>query len=67
MPHNFLPIGKRWVNLDQVTSVDLSQDSMHPGVPVQAVVNYTSGKSLTFQHLTEVKELVEFLTAHRPT
>ena len=73
MPANFVQIGAFFVNLELVTSIELvfNQD---PGQPQQSAgqaagvrVHFTTGKHQDFLEPQDVREIVEWMRAHKAT
>ena len=67
MPITFVPVGGHWVNLELVTSIELVEDPKQVGQISSARVHYTTGKHQDFKVPAEIKDLRDFLQAHKAT
>jgi hypothetical protein len=61
----FVQVGKSWINLSVVTSVDLVVDPDDPKRVKEARLNYTSGKFQRFEDQDSIQLLATWLRAHK--
>lgn len=65
MPHAFLQVGSRWINLDLVTRID---ELPHPGSKALAGsvrVHFMHGLSQDFTDPADVQVITNWLQAHK--
>ena len=61
----FVRVGMHWLNLEQVTSVELVESLQKPGVIEMVRVHYATGQTNEFTAVDQIRELAEFLKAHQ--
>ncbi len=64
MPARFVRIGRHWINLDLVTSVEFVESRKDPEKVVAMRVNFSTGKHQDFKGADEVEQLKQFLESH---
>jgi len=65
MGHTFVQVGRHWINVDLVTSIEIVQDPNDPAKLIAARVHYTTGKDQDFKVPAEVQDLADWFRAHR--
>jgi len=59
----FLQIGRNWLNLEQVTKIELIPNKT--GATAEVRVHYTSGQHDDFKGKESIEELENFLESHK--
>lgn len=61
----WLQVGRVWLNLDIVVSIELVPSAADPAHENYARVHYVSGKPRDFKDLEDVRILTDFLLKHK--
>jgi hypothetical protein len=62
----FIQAGRHWINLDQVTRIDVKEDPSRPGAVVTVDVLFSSGQKDQFGG-QEGQAVSDFLKSHKAT
>ena len=65
MAANFVHLGQRWVNVEQVLRVEFVSDPSNPAQIGVARIPYASGQSDSFRLQTEIEPLLDWLKQHQ--
>jgi len=61
----FIQAGRHWINLDQVTRIDVKEDPAKPGTVVSVDALYSNGQKDQFGG-QEAKAISDYLSTHKP-
>jgi hypothetical protein len=61
----FIQAGRHWINLDQVTRIDVKEDPSRPGTVISVDVLFSSGQKDQYGG-QEAQAVWDFLSTHKP-